>query len=234
MEPAPIHERFHQLNPMPILGLPIFHQAATHPAPTPAGQSVNLHPPGNEKTGVVGQPIEPGCPLPIVPPNPPIPGLTPPGRGAEKPGRHRTILLGAQQILEVLPHRAAVAKIMLGGQQRFEDRAPARIPAHLVKMKRSQLAELSGHRTGVHPHAFQPPVLHPVGTGPPAGRQLEQGSLVELVEETARRHVRQLPVGPHPVPPHTNSRDSRYRLQVGFCSTHCRICSSSRACHARP
>src|ERR1035437_7955838 len=167
MEPAPIHERFHQLNPMPILGLPIFHQAATHPAPTPAGQSVNLDPPGNEKAGVVGQSIESGCSIPIVPSYPPIPCLTPPGGRPKKPRRHRTILLGAEQILEVLPHWAAVAKIMLGGQQRFEDRAPARIPAHLVKLKRSQLAELSGHRTGVHRDTLQSPMLHPVGTRPP-------------------------------------------------------------------
>ena len=133
METAPIHERFHQLNPMPILGLPIFHQAATHPAPTPAGQSTNTHPPGNEKAGVVGQSIESGCSLSIVPSYPPIPWLTPPGGCPEKPGGHRTILLGAQQILEVLPHRAAVAQIMLRGQQRFEDRAPDRIPADFVE-----------------------------------------------------------------------------------------------------
>jgi len=64
---------------------------------------MNLYPPRNEKTGVVGQPVEPGGPRLIGPPYPPISGLTPPGRGAEQPGRHRTILPDAQQILEVLP-----------------------------------------------------------------------------------------------------------------------------------
>ncbi len=46
VEPAPIHERFHQLNPMPIRGLPVFPQPAAYPAPPPTGQPVNPHPRG--------------------------------------------------------------------------------------------------------------------------------------------------------------------------------------------
>src|SRR5664279_5235471 len=105
------------------------------------------------------------------------------------------MLLGAQELFEVLPNGTAIAQVMLGGQQRFKDCAPDRIPADFVEMKRAQLAQLSFHGTGVHRDALQSPMLHSVGTDSSTGRQLDQGSFVELVEETARRHVRQLSVG---------------------------------------
>jgi hypothetical protein len=81
--------------------------------------------------------MEAGGTLSVVPSYPSIPGLTSPGSCPEKPGGHRPILVGRQEVLQVLTHRAPVAQIMLGGQQRFEDRAPNRIPADFVKVKRA-------------------------------------------------------------------------------------------------
>jgi hypothetical protein len=137
MEPTPIHERFYQLKAMPILEPPILPQTSTHPAPTPTGQSTHLHPPGDEESGVVGQSMETGCTLSIVPSYPLVPCLTSPGGCPEKPSGHRTILFGTQQVLQVLSHRAPVAQIMFGGEQRFEDRASDRIAADFVKAKQA-------------------------------------------------------------------------------------------------
>jgi hypothetical protein len=92
---------------------------------------------------------------------------------------------------------------MLGSQQRFEHGPSAAILTHFAKIQRPQRWQLCYQRTGVHTHTLQAAVLHPVGTGAPNGGQFDEGPVVEFIEKAARSHVRQLPIGPNPLPTNT-------------------------------
>src|SRR5437016_12252432 len=89
---------------------------------------------------------------------------------------------------------------MLGSQQRLEQGASVRILADFQKIQRPQRWQLPFQRAGVHSLTLQAPVFHPVGTHAPKGWQFDEAPLVELIEKAARRHVRQLPIGPDPLP----------------------------------
>src|SRR5262249_45325438 len=83
---------------------------------------------------------------------------------------------------------------------RFEHGTSAFIPTDFQEIHRTQFTQLGYHRTAIKSHRLQAAVLHPVRAAAPKGGQLDEAPLVQFIEKAPRSHVRQLTIGPHPLP----------------------------------
>ncbi len=188
---------------------------------------------GGWRNQSVGQSIEPHGPLPVLPSDPPIPGCTPPGRGAEQPGRHRPVLPLCTADTS-RPHRAAIAQIMPAASNVSNTGSAAGSAHFLAELRADPTGSASATGRESSGKAISgPPVLHSGWDRPPqqAGN-LDQGLARSLPRKLRAAMSANCPLAA-PVPIHTQLPREPVAAPSRAGATHRRICSSSRGCHAR-
>ena len=116
-----LHERFQQVNGMAVFVLPVGAQTLRHPAQDVAGQMRHPNPGRNQKTGVVGEPVELLSARGSIPPDILVPAGALPSRRAKKHASHGPLLAVTNQILEIFPDGTSVTQVMVLMEQRFKE-----------------------------------------------------------------------------------------------------------------
>ena len=126
-----------------------------------------------------------------------------PGRRAKEQAGHGAAAAFARQILQVLPHGAAVAQIVELMQEGFEEPSIGReLRADFPQLQRSQVGQwrLDGLLTQAPIQCGHLLVPHSIGRGPAPDWQPDDSSLLQLEQQSSGGHVLELARTTVPVP----------------------------------
>jgi hypothetical protein len=192
---SPLHECLQQINGVAVLALPICADPPQDQAQDMAGQARRVQPGYDKESGVVGDHLQPGGPRRGIPSDMLVAVRTLPGGRAKEQAGHRAAGSFPRQILEVLPHRAAVTQIVELMEQGFKK--PAVDGGHRAdfpQVQREEVGQWSFEEFLTDGRIQRRHLLvpHSIGRRPATGWLPDQASLLQLEQERSGRHVLEL------------------------------------------
>ena len=199
LEAGAIHIGLRQVDRVSVDALPVLRELAGHVAQRVRSQMTNLHPGQDQEPRIVGNQVQVASPCGRRPPEEAVAGaeLRRRGRPPEAPHDPPSCI---DQKFQVLPHRRAVAEVVVGFDQEVEQLLLIPRPPDLPQLDRPQLGEAAAQRRSIdlHPGRLQPPRWLPAL--PPRRRQLDLPRPMQRQHHPPAHHVLQRPVGLPPAP----------------------------------